>query len=186
MVKESTIWSYVVAYDGGTAPCVDNNLLSLCICKPMIRRSANVGDWIIGFTRRNIGVKKICYVAEVTKKISMEEYFLEPKKRSDKIYKYNNNDFIHNGGNIHSSPKHWRTDLGGKFCLISRNFWYFGDKFKKLPSEINELYYPYVGQKKNTNQENLEKLKNFLGSYEVGIQGKPLDKKIKTKSNLRD
>ena len=47
MDKKPIIWSYVVAYDEGSAPCVDNNLLTLCICKPLIRRRANIGDWII-------------------------------------------------------------------------------------------------------------------------------------------
>ena len=75
MDRKPCVWSYIVAFDGGTAPCVDNNLLSLCICKPVIRRGAVIGDWIIGFTRKEVGENLIVYIAEVTEKILMEEYF---------------------------------------------------------------------------------------------------------------
>ena len=38
------IYFYKLTTDNGGAPCVQDNLLSLAICKPMIRMAAQVGD----------------------------------------------------------------------------------------------------------------------------------------------
>jgi hypothetical protein len=40
---------YKCIADDGKAPCVDRNLLTLTICKPMIRKSAVPNDWIFAF-----------------------------------------------------------------------------------------------------------------------------------------
>ena len=178
MDKKPIIWSYVVAYDEGSAPCVDNNLLTLCICKPLIRRGANIGDWIIGFAKKKIGQNLITYVAEITEKISMEEYFLDSSKRLDKIYNVVDNKMVHYGGDIHNSPRNWKTDINGKYCLISQNFWYFGKDHRSNPEELYELYYPYVGQKKIINPEELNKLKNYMNGIENGVHSHPKDMTI--------
>ena len=168
MDRNPCIWSYVVAYDEGSAPCIDNNLLTLCICKPLIRRSANIGDWLVGFTKKKIGQNLITYVAEITKKISMEEYFLEPTPRLDKIYNNIDNSLIHYGGDIHNTSRNWKTDMRGKYCLISTNFWYFGKSPIANIEELYDLYHPYVGQKKIQKSEYLENLKLFITKYKNG------------------
>ena len=47
MTKEgkrlARFYRYVLVSDDGVAPCVDNNLLTLATCKPLIRRTARVG-----------------------------------------------------------------------------------------------------------------------------------------------
>ena len=173
MDKKPCIWSYVVTHDGGTAPCVDNNLLSLCICKPVIRRGAVIGDWIIGFARKEVGENLIVYIAEVTEKILMEEYFIDPEVRQDKIYNFVDNEFIHYGGPIHNSPKNWKTDISGIHCLISKNFWYFGEEPLPIPEELNKFYYPFIGEKKFME---LQKLKNYMQNIKKGVYAKPFDK----------
>ena len=60
---------YKLMFDSGGAPCVHRNLLSLAICKPSVRASANVGDWIFGFGAKSTIGEKLIYVAEVTDKL---------------------------------------------------------------------------------------------------------------------
>jgi Nucleotide modification associated domain 2 len=45
----SDIYFYKLTADNGGAPCVRHGLLSLAICKPMIRKTAEEGDLTFGF-----------------------------------------------------------------------------------------------------------------------------------------
>jgi hypothetical protein len=68
--------------DAGSAPNIQGNICSLAICKPQIRKSANVGDIIIGLRARSgdlggLGphaIDSVLYCMQVTKKIPIEEY----------------------------------------------------------------------------------------------------------------
>ena len=62
---DERIWRYVAVVDAGTAPCVDASLLTLCICKPRIRRSAQIGDWVIGWTPARTCKGRIVWVGQV-------------------------------------------------------------------------------------------------------------------------
>jgi hypothetical protein len=59
------LYFYKVRHDDGGAPCVADGLLSLAICKPRTRSTANVDDWIFGFGSKSSG-EPLIYVAEVT------------------------------------------------------------------------------------------------------------------------
>jgi hypothetical protein len=53
------IYLYKMTRDSGCAPCVDNDILSLAICKPVIRRVAKEGDIIFGFGAANMQAKLV-------------------------------------------------------------------------------------------------------------------------------
>ena len=42
------LFSYVLRYDDGAAPNPFWGTCTLAICKPAIRRKANLGDWVVG------------------------------------------------------------------------------------------------------------------------------------------
>lgn len=42
------IYSYVLRIDNGAAPNAFGQFCTLTICKPAIRRNAEIGDWVIG------------------------------------------------------------------------------------------------------------------------------------------
>ena len=46
------VYSYIVAYHSGFSPNPFHGVCTLACCKPMIRRSARVGDLIVGLSRR--------------------------------------------------------------------------------------------------------------------------------------
>src|SRR5262249_55154673 len=47
-IMSPTLFSYCIPYDFGSAPNPFWGLCTLAICKPDIRRTANVGDWVVG------------------------------------------------------------------------------------------------------------------------------------------
>lgn len=48
--REPDLFSYIVKSDSGFAPNSYGQLCTLACCKPRIRMSANIGDWVIGTT----------------------------------------------------------------------------------------------------------------------------------------
>ena len=50
------IYSYVLRYDDGVAPNPYGGVCTLAICKPVIRKKAQVGDWVIGTGSFELGL----------------------------------------------------------------------------------------------------------------------------------
>jgi len=74
--REPDIYIYKMVADSGGAPCVAAGLLSLAICKPMIRKSAEKGSLIFGFGGKAYG-ERLLYIACVTQKSENGEYYQE-------------------------------------------------------------------------------------------------------------
>jgi hypothetical protein len=154
------LFSYIVTHDTGFAPNPFWGICSLANCKPTIRRTAEIGDWIVGLSSKELG-HQIIYAMRVNQIISYEEYF------SDNQYKKKIPDFSIDGTvnkcgdniymplgkknfqqlqSMHSlkrskieDPKSKKHDLGGKNVLLSKDFYYFGSKKVVLPESLNEL-----------------------------------------------
>jgi hypothetical protein len=76
----SKIYFYKLIADNGGAPCVTNDLLSLAICKPMTRKTAEIGDLIFGFAANSLNPdNRLIYVSRVTDKRCDGKYF-NPQK----------------------------------------------------------------------------------------------------------
>src|SRR5215472_8962351 len=74
----ATLFSYCIPFDNGAAPNPFWGLCTLAVCKPSIRRSAKVGDWIVGTGSVNSPIGdisgKVVYAMLVTEKMTMKEY----------------------------------------------------------------------------------------------------------------
>jgi Nucleotide modification associated domain 2 len=68
------IYIYKLTSHNGAAPCDEDWLLSLAICMPILRRVIKEGDWIIGVGGVYYG-EELIYIAEVTKKLGIREYY---------------------------------------------------------------------------------------------------------------
>ena len=144
------IYFYKLIVDDGGAPCVTPSLLSLAICKPMIRATAEVGNLIIGFAANSLwSDNRIIYVARVTDRLENGDYFKLPKykRRGDCIYEWRRGGFVERpGATFHGSPGDLAHDLGGPpshrraTSLLSREFCYFGD----LGSNAYKAEFPIV------------------------------------------
>jgi hypothetical protein len=149
------LFTYLMTHDSGFAPNPFHGTLTLATCKPGIRKTKDVGDWIAGFASQtlvnkskaigvNIKLNGLVYLMQVSKVMPLEEYFESPhfqsKKPSPEINKSRNlkEDY---GDNIYSRDEagifHWwpngnhdqnytQDDTEGKNVLIADNFYYFG------------------------------------------------------------
>lgn len=141
------IYLYKMICDNGGAPCIQNKLLSLAICKPQIRKQAEVGSLILGFVGktmiRHASSPPDCaliYAARVTKVIPGKEYYDDRgsySRRADSIYRWNENEhrFHWIKNDFHDNPDSIDHDLGKNrdHCqvLLSNNYRYFGRVAKR-------------------------------------------------------
>lgn len=184
------LFSYVLRYDDGAAPNPFWGTCTLAICKPDIRRTANVGDWIIGTGSKNSRLKdgntydlsdSVVYAMKVTEKLSLEDYdkfcrnsLVEkiPKwfskdyrlRVSDCIYDYSESSIPKLRKSVHN-PDNIKRDLGGKSVLLSTHFFYFGEEARLLPQELK--YIIRRGQKHLVfdDSEVISKFENWLSQY---------------------
>ncbi len=137
----SRIYLYKLTSDDGGAPCVDDGLLTLAICKPMIRTTAQAGDLIFGFAanRMNPGGRRtdnhLIYVARVDERLCGHEYFCAEHflQRLDCVYEFVGDRFRWRAGALRHGPEYLVHDLGEHpdyhraVVLASSDFRYFGD-----------------------------------------------------------
>ena len=153
------LYTYCIPYDDGAAPNPFWGICTLAICKPVIRRVAGIGDWVVGTGSKNSPIgdksKHVVYAMKVTGKMTLEKYdeFCQ-KHYPNKIPDWKNEDFrrrlgdciydfssippiirkgVHNENNL-------ERDLGGKYALLSSQFYYFGDS----PIELAENLLPII------------------------------------------
>jgi hypothetical protein len=129
------IYFYKLTADNGGAPCVQDGLLSLAICKPMIRSTAEPGDLIFGFAANSLHQdNRLIYIARIDEKVGNGHYYREHRfaNRSDRVYKWRRSRFAWRHGALHHGPKDLVHDLGPSpeykkaNVLLSNDFRYFG------------------------------------------------------------
>lgn len=194
------LFSYRIRFDAGSAPNPFWGLCTLAICKPVIRRSAEIGDWVVGTgsSKSPIGdiSNKVVYAMRITGKKTMQEYDAftqaelpkkiplmtsrDPRRRSgDSIYDYsispNVKPYPAQRPGVHDK---WcrETDLGGKYVLLSDHFFYFGDQPSALPNELLKIVKKGPGHKVNFAQQDVDAFIHWiysLGYPPATLIGKP-------------
>jgi len=186
------LFSYIVTHDTGFAPNPFWGYCTVATCKPVIRKVAEVGDWVVGISPKEQG-NKLIYVMEVNEKMPIEDYFNDPRfekkkpnmnsdkivdRTGDNIYKpLGNGSFIQlhslhskkDGSEDLAQKEH---DLNGKFVLVSKNFVYYGAEAIDLPENLRELIVGR-GHKSNFSKEIINNFHKFVQSLPRGIQGRP-------------
>ena len=175
----SVIWRYIITHDGGLAPHILNGMCSLTVCKPVIRRYAIPGEWIVAFVRasKSRGRPLVQYAMKVADNPSFEEYCRENMGlRRDAIYRYDSESkgvWFDNGYRDHdpTNGDAGLKDKGGKHALISTVFVHFGSEpmdlqFALMPlcdkrglcteSVVSELFHRTQGQSKFCSREAYE------------------------------
>lgn len=172
------LYSYVVAVDTGFAPDPFDNFCSLACCKPIIRKSANIDDWIVGTgSKSSVGNDKLVYAMKITEKIDFNDYYHNSKfnGRADNIY-YKNNDIWIQKKNPFHGKNDMKHDLNGLYVLISNDFYYFGKKAITIPSEFKELIKRGPGHKSNFQDEFIDKFIKWLEKEQSnGMYANPYD-----------
>jgi hypothetical protein len=153
------LFSYCIPIDDGAAPNPFHGRCTLVICKPKIRRVAEIGDWVVGIGSKNVNgfdySGKLVYAMKVTEKLDMQFYDEQcrllglPKipnmtspdyirKLGDCIYDFSNSAEPVIRPSVHTEANR-KTDLGGKYALRSDHFYYFGDHAELIPDRFSVL-----------------------------------------------
>jgi hypothetical protein len=187
------IYFYKLTVDAGAAPCVERGVLSLAICKPMLRGSAEIDDLIFGFTASSLDpANRLIYVARVTKKLANGEYYdAHYKSRHDCIYTFVSGRYKRCGNaKFHDKPSDLTHDLGSHpeyaraNVLLSTDFRYFGingtDEYKSKYGLIRKAVESLGrGQRVNLAPElrgQFLAMKNWLWTRSKGkVLGRPTD-----------
>ena len=149
------LYSYVVDRDYGFAPNPFHGFCTLATCKPVIRRVAQVGDWIVGTGsayRSRTG--HIVFAMRVSETITFEDYWEHPRFRAkrpnlrgslkqafgDNIYHkeqesglwlQEDSHHCHEDGT--SNPKNIVNDTQTDRVLVGEDFIYWGGSGPKIP-----------------------------------------------------
>ena len=144
-----TLFTYTVSKDYGFAPNPFWATCTLACCKPGIRKSAEIGDLIVGFGGAdNKLVGKVIYAMVVKDFMTFREYWddkrFQVKKPNiygspkgffgDNIYRWDKHTGQYQQENSHHSmddgstnPKNLKRDTGVDRILIASDYVYFGN-----------------------------------------------------------
>ena len=172
-----TLYSYCLRIDDGAAPNPYWGTCTLAICKPAIRRTAKVGDWIMGngskgeWDHHDIS-QSMVYAMEVTRVLSMEQYDTFCRtKLVQKIPDWTSPDYARKVGDciydfgsgiepvlrpsIHDKNNR-QTDLSGQRVLLSTHFYYFGNTPVPLPRNLLGIVHSTQGHRSHANDPYIE------------------------------
>jgi hypothetical protein len=149
---------YVVARDFGFAPNPFHGYCTLATCKPMIRKQAKIGDWVIGVGGARLKATGRCIFAmRVTEKLTFNEYWSNPAfldKRpirngsrkmmvGDNIYYFDTGacewhqvDSHHSHADGSTNFDNLIADTQSNSVLISQHFFYFGREAPIIPEDL--------------------------------------------------
>lgn len=174
----SRIFRYILDSDGGMAPCPQDGTVTLGTCKPGIRKSAAVGDWVAGFMPGSLNRGDMVWAGQVAEKHSHDDYRKRFPKRRDAIYAMQDDGIYssHLSG-YHCDPADQRRDCGSPVLIFATDrSWYFGDAPQSLPSTLMHLAAKGRGYRVNFREDGDLKLWiAWLSEHAPGVHGKPRD-----------
>lgn len=154
------VYMYVVDRDFGFAPNPFHGYCTLATCKPNIRNTAIVGDWILGVGGSRLKATGRCIFAmKVTEKMVFNSYWQDnrftdkkPVRNGSKRMIVGDNIYCHNAqtGKWHQAHSHHshpngkinhdnlNRDTKSPHVLISKHFYYFGIKAPSIPPRYLE------------------------------------------------
>jgi hypothetical protein len=152
------LFIYVVDRDLGFAPNPFHGYCTLATCKPGIRNSACVGDWVMGVGGTRLKATGRCvFILKITEIQTFDEYWIDSRFKlkkpvrngspvmmvGDNIYhKDNNNSHWVQEDSHHSNPDgstnlgNLKRDTKSNRVLISSHFYYFGFEAPYFDSEL--------------------------------------------------
>ena len=181
-----TLFSYVVRTDYGSAPNPFWDVCTLVICKPRIRRKAQVGDWIVGTGSAGSPCGDVrgmaVYAMRVTDKMTMPEYEAWVREyRPEKVPDVRSRNPRHHVGDaiydFAEDPPRTRPsahddsnrdhDLSGEYALLSEHYYYFGDHPIALPEHLQVIVKRGPGHRGPENAPYVEPFLDWLAGLRL-------------------
>lgn len=148
-MRPPRLYVYNLTTDNNGAPCLYDGVLSLAICKPGIRTTAQVGDLIFGFAGTTLHPdKRLVYVARVTDIVEGCDYYANGRysRRPDSVYQFTDRHYCPRlGACYHGKGEERRVDLGSgpehkrAVVLMSRDFRYLGGDGSAVREGLEEV-----------------------------------------------
>ncbi|MBQ3545596.1 MAG: hypothetical protein IJA34_11540 [Lachnospiraceae bacterium] len=192
-------YSYVIPRDYGFAPNPYFDYCTLANCKPVIRRCAQIGDWVSAYgAARTILHKKMVYLMRVDEILTFDEYWEDNRFKIKRpffnkgvIYMYGDNIYHHiNDSWVQEESHHSMQDGSTNYInlnrdtqtnrvLISKDFYYFGNNAVSIPKEFSILIAQGIGHRVYRDDNLIKEFVDYMNeNYEMGIQGIPYSRKI--------
>jgi Nucleotide modification associated domain 2 len=154
------LFSYVVARDYGFAPNPFHGWCTLATCKPRIRATADLGDWILGTGSGPRGLAgHAVYAMRVDETLSFEQYWSDPRFRpkrpnlagsrkhafGDNIYRrdargeWQQLDSHHSFRDGSQNSENLKTDTSVDRVLVSGHFFYWGGMGPTIPERFRSF-----------------------------------------------
>jgi hypothetical protein len=155
-----TLYSYVVARDFGFAPNPFGAACTLATCKPGIRKSAQVGDWVIGTGSATKGLSgRLVYAMHVEQAMTFDEYWDSPEFQNkkpdlrasqklrfgDNIYRtvdghWEQADSHHSYPNGQQNERNIKNDTQTNRILTASRFAYWGGQGPSIPGHLRNYH----------------------------------------------
>jgi hypothetical protein len=141
------VHTYVIATDAGSAPNYDRPFVTLAVCKPRVRRKAEIGELVLAFAGKQVNPTEphtVVWAGLVTEKMGFAEYWADRRfagKKPDKsehpdnFYRPVNGGLLWVQNDVHG-PEAMDHDTSGKFVLGFSPSWRFGGYGPLMPSEF--------------------------------------------------
>lgn len=195
------VYSYVIVRDYGFAPNPFSEFCTLATCKPGIRNSAGVGDWVAGFgSAKSKRTGKLVFAMLVDEILTFEQYWVDERfgvkkpvlngslKRAygDNIYSKSSAGWVqadshHSFKGGRQNFENIRRDTKANRVLISSKFYYFGGSAVGVPSYArfsgrHDICRPGRGHKFNYPEQLSSSFIEWVTTQLTpGVNGEPAD-----------
>lgn len=208
----SKVYIYVVRYDFGFAPNPFGGVCTLACCMPVIRRTADKGDWLIGMGGKDLKAKGRCiYAMRVTGEMTFNEYWQSDQFRGKRPARNGSRKTMVGDNVYHTDPKtgEWLQencvhskpsgeqdqpntlhDTGTDRVLISEEFYYFGAEAPEVPAKLlDQIGYRNGRGHRVYQKEDCQKLLHWIkavaGSEANRVLGDPFQFRMSDKRYSR-
>ena len=201
---DKSIFTYVVRYDSGFAPNPFFGFCTIATCKAKIRKSAQIGDWIVGTGSASKEIRRgghLVFAMQVSETPCTADYWNDPRfeqKRpnlfsgwmrasGDNIYlpradgSWSQCNSYHSKPDGTPNPDHVQRDTSVERILVSDRFVYFGAEGDKLPDKFQvDGEFPIVMEgrsyRRKTDTGTIQEFEEWFDALrEKGLQGEPWD-----------
>jgi len=159
--RQPLLFSYVILRDFGFAPNPFHSICTLATCKPNVRSSVSVGDWVIGTGSKQVSRDgRLVCAMRVDELVTFDDYWADPRFQSkrprvngslvqvfgDNIYHHDPNtgawiqeDSHHSLHDGSPNSDNLGRDTQSDAVLVSRHFAYFGADAPEIPGVLRDF-----------------------------------------------